>query len=107
VSKRGADLKAQFKTAQDAWTNKYDEGKALIVDPTDRALWPTFLKMISNYFPDPEAEYQLDADDPNVQNELAKLRVHIDAIKPVWRADLKTEWFDLLDPTFKKADAPI
>ncbi len=40
------------------------------------------------------------------KDELEKLRVHIDAIKPVWRADLKTEWFDSLDPNFRKLMHP-
>jgi type IV pilus assembly protein PilM len=106
VSKRGAELKSQFEAAKTTWNSKYEEGKALIVDPTERALWPSFLKKISNYWPEPEQEYQLNPDDPNVQDELEKLRVHIDAIKPVWRADLKTEWFDLLDSNFKKLMHP-
>jgi type IV pilus assembly protein PilM len=101
VSQRGADLKSAFDKAKGDWQGKFEEGKALIVDPTDRALWPKFLKTLSAFFPDPVAEYRLNPDDPSVQDELEKLRVHIDAIKPVWRADLKTAWFDLLDPKFK------
>jgi type IV pilus assembly protein PilM len=101
VSKRGADLKTAFEKAKGEWQGKFDEGKALIVDPTDRALWPKFLKTLSAFFPDPVAEYGFNPDDPSVQNELEKLRVHIDAIKPVWRTDLKTGWFDTLDPKFK------
>ena len=33
--------------------------------------------------------------------------MHIDAIKPVWRNDLKAEWFDLIDPTFLKLMHPL
>ena len=62
--------------------------------------------MISAYFPNPEKEYRLDADDPADQDTLEKLRVHIDAIKPVWRTDLKAEWFDMLDTTYKKLMHP-
>jgi type IV pilus assembly protein PilM len=101
VSKRGADLKSQFDKAKGDWQSKFDEGTALVVDPTDRAIWPKFLKTLSAFFPDPVAEYKLNPDDPSVQDELEKLRVHIDAIKPVWRTDLKAEWFDLLDPKLK------
>ena len=61
----------------------------LITDPSDRGMWPQFLKVISRYFPDPEREYHLDPDNPEDQDELEKLRVHIDAIKPVWRTDLE------------------
>ncbi len=102
VSKRGADLKSAFTKAQGEWQGKFDEGKALIVDPTDRALWPKFLKTLSAFFPDPVADLKIeDPDEPSVQDELDKLRVHIDAIKPVWRTDLKTGWFDALDPKLK------
>ncbi len=101
VSKRGADLKSGFDKAKGEWQAKFEEGNALIVGDTDRALWPKFLKTLSAFFPDPVAEYGLDPDDPSVQDELEKLRVHIDAIKPVWRTDLNAEWFALLDPKFK------
>lgn len=101
VSKRGADLKSAFDKAKGDWQGKLEEGKALIVDDTDRAKWPKFLKTLSAFFPDPVTEYKLDPDDPSVQDELDKLRVHIDAIKPVWRTDLKAGWFDLLDPKLK------
>ncbi len=101
VSKRGADLKSGFDKAKGEWQAKFEEGNALIVGDTDRALWPKFLKTLSAFFPDPVAEFGLDPDDPSVQDELEKLRVHIDAIKPVWRTDLNAEWFALLDPKFK------
>jgi type IV pilus assembly protein PilM len=102
VSKRGADLKSAFDKAKGEFDGKLEEGKALIVDDADRALWPKFLKTLSAFFPDPVADRKIEnPDDPSVQDELDKLRVHIDAIKPVWRTDLKTEWFDLLDPKLK------
>ena len=31
--------------------------------------------------------------------------MHIDAIKPVWRTDLKAEWFDQIDADIQEADA--
>jgi type IV pilus assembly protein PilM len=51
-------------------------------------------------------EYGFDADAPENQDELEKLRVHIDAIKPVWRTDLNAEWFELLDSNFKRLMHP-
>ncbi len=66
-----------------------------------------FLKLISGYFPDPVVDYGLDPNLAENQNTIEKLRVHIDAIKPVWRNDLKTEWFDQLDATFKKLMHPL
>jgi type IV pilus assembly protein PilM len=106
VSKRGAEIKSGFEAAKTAWEEKNAEGKALIIDPTDRALWPGFLSTVSGFFPDPIAEYQLDPDDPANQDTLEKLRVHIDLIKPVWRTDVKTEWFDTLDAKFKRLMHP-
>ncbi len=79
----------------------YADGKALVTDPSDRALWPQFLRTISAYFPDPVKEYHLNPDDPSAQETLEKLRVHIDGIKPVWRTNLQTDWFDQLNPKFK------
>src|SRR5262245_40117392 len=101
VSQRGASIQTAFDSAKSAWQAKFEEGKALIIDPTERGLWPSFLSTISRYFPDPEREYGLDPNNPADQDKLEKLRVHIDAIKPVWRADVATEWFDQLDPKLK------
>jgi len=106
VSKRGSDLVSAFDKAKGEWEGKYAEGKALITDPADRAMWPQFLKVLSAYFPDPVRDYRLDPDAPEDQDELEKLRVHIDAIKPVWRTDLNAEWFELLDPSFKRLMHP-
>jgi type IV pilus assembly protein PilM len=101
VTKRGADIQSAFDAAKKEWMNKNEEGKALIIDPTDRARWPEFLATISKFFPDPEEEYDLDPADPKSVDTLEMLRVHIDAIKPVYRKDLAAEWFTLLDPKFK------
>jgi type IV pilus assembly protein PilM len=106
VSKRGAALQSEFDKAKGDWESKFAEGKALIVDPSDRALWPQFLKTVSAYFPDPIKQYNLNPDDPAVQDQLEKLRVHIDAIKPVWRNDLKAEWFDGIDSKLKNLMHP-
>jgi type IV pilus assembly protein PilM len=58
------------------------------------------LSTLSAYFPNPEREYGLDPDNPEDQDELEKLRVYIDAVKPVWREDV-SEWFGALDPKLK------
>ncbi|HZW30381.1 MAG TPA: type IV pilus assembly protein PilM [Isosphaeraceae bacterium] len=101
VSQRGSSIQSAFDSAKSAWQAKFAEGEALIPNPTERGLWPQFLSTISHYFPDPEREYQLDPNDPQAQHTLEKLRVHIDAIKPVWRQDVAAEWFDQLDPKLK------
>ncbi len=106
VSNKGKALKVAFEKAKGEWETEYKQGKALVSDPSDRAMWPQFLKIISRYFPDPVRDYGLDEDSPEDQDDIEKLRVHIDAIKPVWRNDLKTEWFDELDPNFKRLMHP-
>jgi type IV pilus assembly protein PilM len=106
VTDRGSSIQKAFDAAKSDWTTRYEEGKALIIDPTDRALWPQFLSTVSGFFPDPEQEYDLDPDAPESQDILEKLRVHIDAIKPVYRKDV-AEWFTGLDPKFKMLMHPI
>jgi type IV pilus assembly protein PilM len=107
VSKTGAAQKSAFEKAKGEYEAKYKEGEALITDPGDRAMWPQFLKTISGYFPDPIRDYNLDPTAPELADTIEKLKVHIDAIKPVWRTDLKTEWFDQIDPTFLKLMHPL
>ena len=106
VTKRGTAIKTALDSAKNQWKDKFDYGTALIIDPTYRALWPSFLKTISGFWPDPVAEYKLNPDDPANQATLEKLRVHIDLIKPVWRTDVAAGWFDTLDPKFKRLMHP-
>ncbi len=106
VTARGTAIKTALDASKTAWKDKYDEGEALIIDPTYRALWPSFLKTLSGFWPDPVAEYKLNPDDPANQETLEKLRVHIDLIKPVWRTDVAAGWFDTLDPKFKRLMHP-
>jgi type IV pilus assembly protein PilM len=106
VTDRGNQIKSAYESAKTAWKNKFDEGKALIVDPSERDMWPAFLKTISGFFPDPVAEYKLNPEDPANQDTLEKLRVHIDLIKPMWRTDVAAGWFDALDAKFKRLMHP-
>src|SRR5580704_561161 len=46
VAKEGAALKADFETAKKAWEDEYGQGKNLVTDPSERATWPQFLKVI-------------------------------------------------------------
>ncbi len=107
VSKNGAAQKQAFEAAKKDYEAKYSEGTALITDPKDRAMWPQFLKTISAYFPDPVRDYGLDPSAPADQGAIEKLSVHIDAIKPVWRNDVKADWFDKIDSTFLKLMHPV
>ena len=107
MSKNGAASKAAFDKAKGELERQVRRGQS----PDHRSLRPRNVASvpedISAYFPDPVQEYGLDPDAPEDQDELEKLRVHIDAIKPVWRTDLKAEWFDLLDPNFKRLMHPV
>ena len=94
ASKAGAQFKSEFESAKQEWEAKLAEGKSLVVENTERAVWPNFLKTINDHLPDPIRDFKLDPKLPSDQPKLDKLRVHIDAIKPVWRSDVATEWFD-------------
>jgi len=93
VSKRGADFNTQFAAAKGSWEGKNNEGMALIGNAEERGLWPDFLRTLSTYLPDPERELGLKRGNPDDAPKIDRLQVHIDAIKPVWRADVATEWF--------------
>ncbi len=111
TSKNGSDYKAAFETAKTEWNSKFEEGKSLIVDDTERAKWPQFLKILNAYIYnpllDPSIKPKLDPAKTADRPKLQALTVHIDAIKPVWREDLNTGWFALLDPDFKKFMHPL
>jgi type IV pilus assembly protein PilM len=107
VSSSGAGFKSQFEAAKAEWTTKFNEGKALIIDTADRGRWPAFLKTINAALPNPTAPpWKLDPNNPADQNKLDRLRVHIDAIKPVYRKDVKVDWFDTLPEPAKNAMHP-
>ncbi|WP_422929559.1 type IV pilus assembly protein PilM [Singulisphaera sp. PoT] len=105
ATKLGTQYKNEFDAAKGEWTKTYDQGKSLVAGATDRAKWPTFLKTLNANLPDPVKEYNLDPSKPENQPILDKLRVHIDAIKPVWRADVDAEWFSTEDSTGPSAIA--
>ncbi|WP_165224477.1 type IV pilus assembly protein PilM [Aquisphaera insulae] len=107
VTKRGNDLKSAYDKAKGEWKAKFDEGKALVIDPNSRGLWPAFLKTFSAFIYDPLRDvYKLNPDNPADQETLDKLRVHIDVIRPVWRNDVAAEWFDLIDAKMKRLMHP-
>jgi type IV pilus assembly protein PilM len=109
VTKRGNDFKSAYEKAKTDWKSKFDEGKALIVDPSNRGMWPDFLRTVSDFIYDPLTDpvgYKLNPDNPADQDDLEKLKVHIDKIQPVWRTDVAAEWFDTLDPKFKRLMHP-
>jgi type IV pilus assembly protein PilM len=106
VTARGQSIETTFKKAKDEWSEKFADGEALVGGSSDRAMWPQFLAVISQYFPDPEQDYKLNLEDAGLKDTIEKLEVHIDAIKPVWRENT-AEWFEQLDPDFKVLMHPI
>jgi type IV pilus assembly protein PilM len=104
TSKKGARFEADYAAAKNEWANVNSEGESLVAGNSERARWPTFFKLLNAHLPNPAAEYHLDPKKPADQPKLDKLQVHVDAIKPVWRKDLNTEWFsaeDVLTPQAK------
>lgn len=99
VADTGAKFKSDYDAAKGAWQTVFNEGNSLVAGSTERAKWPIFLKTINAHFPDPVREYKLDPQKPADQPLIDRLRVHIDAIKPVWRADVAGEWFNAEPPT--------
>jgi type IV pilus assembly protein PilM len=94
VAKQGDGYVAQYGTAKSEFEAKLKDGKTLIIADDQRAVWPKFFKLINDHLPDPVAEYKLDPGNPNDVKVLDKLRVHIDKIKPVYRKDVATDWFN-------------
>jgi type IV pilus assembly protein PilM len=94
VVTQGQNYANQYGAAKAAFEAKLKEGKSLVVSNDQRAVWPKFFKLINDHLPDPVAEYKLDPTNPNHVKILDKLRVHIDRIKPVFRKDVGTEWFN-------------
>ena len=64
ASKTGAQFKTEFETAKAEWEAKLAEGKSLVVDNTERAKWPDFLKTINDHLPDPVRDFKLDPKQP-------------------------------------------
>jgi type IV pilus assembly protein PilM len=102
VAKTGAEFKTGFATAKTAWIDKDKEGKALVGNAADRGMWPDFLKTLNAKLPDPVRDYKLDPTNPQDKPRIDLLQVHIDAIKPVWRENLDTDWFS--DPQWLSDD---
>lgn len=97
LATKGAGLKSDYDSAKGAFETKKKEGDNLVVSNTEKLMWPQLLQTINAYLPDPVTEKKLDVTNPGDQLRLAKLAVHIDQIKPAYRNDLATEWFDTLD----------
>jgi len=107
VSTEGARYQSEYEAAKGEWTNVNNTGKSLVIETTDRGKWPQFLQRINAHLPDPVRDYKLDPNKAEDQKALDRLRVHIDAIKPVWRTDVGAEWFTNLRPDFKNLMHPL
>ena len=104
---KGARFKTDFEAAKGEWNKKFAEGKELVADTSERARWPLFLRTINAHLPNPIAPpWKLDPNKPADQPKLDRLRIHIDAIKPVWRADVNADWFTALPDQFKNLMHP-
>jgi len=93
ATSQGEGFKSKYEAAKGEWKAKYEEGEKLVAGSTERAKWPDFLKILNEKLPDPVRDLKLDPNNPKDQSRLDRLRVHIDAIKPVYRADLDLDWF--------------
>src|SRR5579864_5659235 len=101
VAAKGASYKSEFDAAKQAWTDEKNVGQALVIDTSEQARWHSFLKTMNFFLPNPTRDnpvkdHKLDPTNPADQPIIDKLRVHIDAIKPVWMTDLGAGWFNTL-----------
>jgi type IV pilus assembly protein PilM len=103
VADQGAKYQSDFDAAKNEWQNKNNLGQSLVIPTGDRGKWARFLQQLNAHLPDPVRDYKLDPNKAEDQPKLDRLRVHIDAIKPVWRNDVAADWFNsALRADFKK-----
>ncbi len=106
VSNQGKEYQSSYDNAVAEFKKIDEEGKALVADTPDTASWPALLQTLLAALPNPAREFKLR--DPNFDPNLpanvgivGMLRVHVDKIVPVWREDLKADWYDKLDQSAK------
>ena len=107
VTEQGAKYQSDYDAAKGEWKTKYALGQSLVIPTGDRGKWPRFLQQINAHLPNPARDYNLDPNKAADQPKLDRLRVHIDAIKPVWRNDVNADWFKGLRADFKSLMHPI
>lgn len=99
---QGKKLQTEFDTAKGEFETLKAEGNDLVSDTPETASWPGLLQTLMAALPNPGREFQ--QSDPNFDPNapanvglLGMLRVHVDKIVPVWREDLKGNWYDQID----------
>ncbi len=107
VVTQGSGYNAEYATAKSEFEAKLKEGKSLVISDEQRAAWPKFLQLVSAHIYDPAAEYKLDPKIPKDIKLLDKLRVHVDAIRPVYRLDVAADWYAQLPEVFKGTLHPL
>ncbi len=99
---RGQSLESAFSSAKSAFETVKAEGKSLVGEAAEEMGWPLLLQQVMSSVPNPAKELNLDPNAPANVGLLGMLRVHIDRIVPVWRQDLKTEWYDEVEKDYKQ-----
>ncbi|HEV3164263.1 MAG TPA: type IV pilus assembly protein PilM [Isosphaeraceae bacterium] len=94
VSGDGGRFKTEFEAAKQVWTDEKSVGDRLVVNTSEQSRWPAFLQILNAYLPNPSRDHNLDPNNTSTKTLLDKLRVHVDAIKPVWRNDVGADWFN-------------
>jgi type IV pilus assembly protein PilM len=107
VKGEGEKYQADYDAAKGEWQKQYGVGTALVIPTGDRGKWAEFLQKINGHLPDPVRDYQLDPNKASDQPKLDRLRVHIDAVKPVWREDVAAAWFNSLTHNQKALMHPL
>jgi len=107
---QGGQQKTAFDSAKGEFQATAKEGEALIPADSTSAGMGTFLRTIEEaLIPDPTIDprdgKKLNPDLPGDRQVIDRIRVHIDAIRPVWESDLG-RWYDGLRPEFKNVMHP-
>ncbi len=97
VSDRAESFKREYDTDLSTFQTKKSEGESLVAIGPQGASFPQLFKVLNEAIYDPSVDREFQNLDPNEKADaelLEKLRVHIDGIRPVWKNDLATEWFN-------------
>jgi type IV pilus assembly protein PilM len=106
VADQGAQYESAFKSAKDAFNKVKEQGETIVGDTPESASWPGLIQTVLGALPNPARELREELRekapdfDPGAPANIpivGMLRVHVDKIVPVWRDDLRAEWFDLIE----------
>jgi type IV pilus assembly protein PilM len=111
VADQGTKYEADYNAAKGSFESLKKKGETLVSTASSGTDWPALLQTVMATLPNPARE--LAAADPGFDPAapanipiVGMRRVHVDRVVPVYRKDLKTEWFDQIEPRWKNSMHP-